>query len=307
MVKKVFLLIFCIYLLGFFAHALYLGKTVYGDGVYYYQWLHLIPSKFAIGPAILWYPVYSLFPNEFAVGLVSVLYAIVGLILLYRLTTILTVLAIAFATNLFFYGSLDTVNSHALSFFAATVFLSFALAKKKNYFLIGTTLGLLALIRPQDAVFGVLALHPGVIPGFLLAFSPQLLAWQTTTGKFWLSPYFINGEGFNLLHLHIPEVLGMLFLYAPILFLGLYRLHRLFYFVLFLELIIISSWSTWWQGASYGSRMFVSSLPFFAFGIANSFNFLKKHGWDDKMILFIIIGPLSALNMLLIFFFLLTH
>ncbi len=330
--RRVFVIILIVYLLGFFAHAIYLGKTVYGDGVYYYQWLlaPLTPNKFAIGPALLWLPTYSIFHNQFAVGVASVLFAIIGLLLLYRLllqfftetTSLLTVLALAFATNLFFYGSLDTVNSHALSFFAATLYLSFLFAKKKNVFAIGFSLGIMGIIRPQDLIFGILSLpflfQPRFISGLLLAMIPLFYAWQLTTGRFWLSGYFANGEGFNFLRPHVFEVLfsaqNGLFLYAPILLIGLVglffwknRLRLFFYLTMLLELLIVSSWSTWWQGASYGGRMFVSSLPIFAIGIAQIFQKLMQRGWNEKLFFLILIGPLSGINMVMIFFFLLTH
>ena len=35
------------------------------------------------------------------------------------------------------------------------------------------------------------------------------------------------------------------------------------------QLWIISSWSIWWAGASFGHRMFISSLPALAVGAAN--------------------------------------
>ena len=38
--------------------------------------------------------------------------------------------------------------------------------------------------------------------------------------------------------------------------------------ILFLfELYAVASWSTWWQGASFSGRMFVSSLPVLAVGL----------------------------------------
>ena len=119
----IFLFIVIIYFTGFFAHALYLKKTVYGDGVYYYSWLRsividrdirfnneyrdlggsqpmsktgLIGNKYAIGPAIIWSPAFLLvhsflhgdgysLPYQLAVGLTSVCASIFGLLLLWRI------------------------------------------------------------------------------------------------------------------------------------------------------------------------------------------------------------------------------
>ena len=77
--------------------------------------------------------------------------------------------------------------------------------------------------------------------------------------------------------------------------------------IIILELFVVSTWSTWWQGASYGGRMFVSSLPLFAFGIAYVFDWLVHRRWNEKLFFLIFLGPLSAINGILIFFFLLTH
>lgn len=332
--KRLFLIIFFVYLLGFFAHAVYLGKTVYGDGAYYFSWLQSAvveqrlppaPNKYTIGPALLWSVPYvwthtiirgtgNEFPYQLVVGTTSVLYTLFGLVLLRILTNNATVLAIAFATNLLFYGSLDPVNSHGLSFFASSLFLTFLF--RRNALLAGLSLGLLGTIRPQDLVLGVAAFGMlrkeewgAFFTGTLLGFLPQLAVWQVQYGSIFLVPY-LTREGFNFLQPHIFEVLfspqNGLLLYSPILALGFWGFKRSFSLAILLELLIVSSWSTWWQGASYGGRMFVSSLPLFAFGIASFFQWFIKRGWNEKMFLLTLVGPLCGLNALLVFFFLLS-
>lgn len=362
-----FLVIFALYLLGYVSHALYLNKTVYGDGVFYYSWLrsavldhdidfrneynifHLshppAPSglpgnKYSIGPPLLWATDFVWthllsrktgyeFNYQFFVGLDGVLAAIVGLVFLFRLLTtffppsisILTAVVVAFATNLFFYGSLDTVNSHAASFLAATIFLNILLIGKKQWFLIGVTLGIVGLMRTQDLIYAF-ALVPywkklsmkALATGFLIGFSPQLIAWQALYGKFWMSPYLSQYEGFNFWEPHILEVLfsyhNGLFFWTPILALGLVGLwvskfNVWLKAIVFLQIFLVSTWSTWWQGASYSGRMFVSVLPIFALGIAHVFAWLWKKGWRESYFFSIFILPLSLLNMLLIVYFLL--
>ncbi len=355
--QRVCILIFFAYLLGFLAHALYLQKTVYGDGIYYYSWLRSVVidhdvnfptgNKYAVGPALLWLPAFLWihailkgdgyhFWYQLTTGITSVFFVAIGLLLLFRLlnhyfsqtVSIATIAAIAFATNLFFYGSLDTVNSHGLSFFAACFYLSLIFVKEKKFFLIGIALGILGIIRMQDLIYGILLLPfirwrhiPSILFGFLTIFSFQLVAWQILYGKFWISPYLTGGEGFTLWHPHFLEVLfspkSGLFFWTPMLLLGLAGLfissvipakagiHRLFLLVILLQIWIVASWSTWWQGASYGGRMFVSVLPLFAFGLAYTFRLLQQYGWKLNYFLLIIIGPLSILNALFIFFFLL--
>ena len=368
--KKIFIVIAIFYLLGFLSHAVYLHKTVYGDGVYYYSWLRSVVvdhninfaneyaklggnqhktstgipgNKFSVGPAILWTPGYMWtnrivrssgfeFPYQLVVGLTTVLYCLFALILLYRLlntyfsveTTLASIIGVAGATNLFFYGSLDAINSHAVSFFASVLFLTFLFQKSKNWFLIGCSLGLIALIRPQDIILGLLILSylPKkkihlLLLGALLAFLPQLIAWQLLNGKFWSSPYLGGKEGFNFLQPHIFGVLfspqNGLFLWTPIVLLGfvglwMKRTHiplKLMAIIVIIQLYIIASWSNGWQGASYSGRMFVSILPLIAFGLANLFTYLSRRKFRGLPFYLSIVLPLTMINFFLIIFFLL--
>ncbi|MEK7587657.1 MAG: hypothetical protein AAB457_02470 [Patescibacteria group bacterium] len=368
------LIIAAIYLAGFFAHALTLQKTVYGDGIFYYSWVRSIVvdrdinftneyrhfgvsapatpkgafgNKHPIGAPLFWLPWYAQahaiirgsgyeLPYQLLVGLISVLAALTGLVLLYRLllsffsrtTSMLAITAIALTTNLFFYGSLDPVNSHAISFFAAVVFLSFLFSKKTHPFLTGCTLGFCTLVRPQDAALGILSFaRPGLAKlkssiafflGALFAFSPQLFAWYALYGTPWTSPYLAGSESFTWWPPHFLDVLfsprNGLVLWTPIVFLALVgfifwksSLRRLFLLFIFTEIAIIGSWSIWWQGASYSGRMFVSVLPILSFGLAALFQRLQKHGLKSRDILIILVGPLTVLNMLFIFFYLFTR
>lgn len=330
-IRLVFSLIFSIYLLAFTFHATYLGKTVYGDGIYYYSWLQSIASggmqpptvggltdnKYSIGPALLWSPSYLMVPHQLTVGFASVFYAITGLVLLYRLlakafsqtVSLLTILMIAFATNLFFYGSVDPVNSHALSFFTVVLFLSFLFAKQKSWFTIGVTLGLVGTVRPQDMIVGLLARRvkwPPLLAGVVIGFLPQIIAWQTLYKNPLAFPYLTAGEGFSLSPSNIFGVLftpsNGLFLWTPVTLLGTIGLwsRKKFLLIFFLQLLIVGSWSTWWQGASYSGRMFVGMLPIIAFGVATVLTRMKIY----KSALFLLVGSLSSINTLLIVYFL---
>lgn len=326
--KHIILIISVVYITGYFAHATYLHKTVYGDGMYYWAWLTSgTPSKFSVGPALFWAPVYILTHNEIAVGVTGVLAALFALILLFHLlmesfsktVSIMTIAAVAGATNLLFYGSLDTVNSHALSFFAAVVFLVL-LTKTRQWIAIGASLGFLGMIRMQDFLFGLL-LIPFIskrnilliLTGIIVAFLPQLAAWQLVSGKFWMSPYLLH-ETFDFSRPHILGVLlspsSGLFLWTPITIfgvIGLFTSRRYWFTALFiLELYAVASWSTWWQGASYSGRMFVSSLPVLAFGVAAVFSWLSKFRFTQAHYLVSIVGPLILLNATSIIYFLLT-
>jgi hypothetical protein len=301
-------------------------------------------NKYSVGPAILWAPWFLWthtivrgtgyeFPYQFIVGLSGVLYAFSGLVFLFfllnkyfsRTVSLAASIATACATNLLFYGSLDTVNSHAVSFFASVVFLMFLFQNPKRWFLIGCSLGLVALVRTQDIILGLL-----IIPflnkkyihrlflGSLLAFLPQLVAWQLLYRKFWVSPYLSGSEGFNLLQ---PHIIGVLFslqnglaLWTPVVLLGFTGLWikrdrlplKLMSVVFLIQLYLVACWSTWWQGASYSGRMFVSMLPLVAFGLANLFTTLQIRRFRNITLYLSIVVPLCIINLLLIIFFLLT-
>src|SRR3989344_185867 len=282
------LIVFVIYVLIFFSHALFLQKTVYGDGVFYYSWVRSVVvdrdinftneyahfgvaapvtpgglpgNKHPIGVPLFWLPWYTQahaiiggigyeLPYQLLIGFISVLAALSGLLLLYRLlaqsfsntASILATASIAGATNLLFYGAVDPVNSHAVSFFATTVYLSFLFSKDVSPFLTGCALGFCALVRPQDAALVLLAIpvylnfsfaRPGLaklksaiafILGSIIAFSPQLLAWYALYGTAWTSPYLTAGETLRWWSPHFFDVLfsinNGLFLWTPMTLLG---------------------------------------------------------------------------------------
>lgn len=326
--QSIFLCICAVYLAGFLAHAGYLGKTVYGDGTYYYGWLAMHPSKYSIGPALFWAPAYLLTHNQIVVGATSVLAVLFSLLLLWNLLAkyfgrtvgIMTVVAIAGASNLLFYGSLDVVNSHALTFFAATIFLTL-LTGHRYWFAVGLSLGFLGLMRTQDLLFAVLIIpyvtKKNIFPvlfGTLIGFCPQIVAWYLATGRWFVSPYLTNLEGFNLFRPHILGVLfgiqNGLFLWTPVALIGTIGLiigKRFWMLVVFiLELYVVASWSIWWQGASYSGRMFVSVLPLLAFGVAVLFSRLSKYRFTQSYYLLAIIFPLTVLNTINIIYFLIT-
>jgi hypothetical protein len=321
-----------LYVLIFVAHALFLQKTVYGDGIYYFSWLRSVvvdrdinfadeysyfgvtapatPSnipgnKHPVGTPLFWFPWYAQaymilgksgyeLPYQLLVGSLSVLAALSGLILLYRLlirsfnleASLLSVGSIALAGNLLFYGAVDPVNSHAVSFFAATVYLSLLYARHASPFAAGCALGFCALVRPQDAALALLA-TPHIIgrrtvsvpfavlffTGAILVFAPQLLAWQALYTTARVSPYLAGGESFSSWP---PQILGVmfspengLFFWTPVtlfaafgLFVWKNRLSIWFLGVFLAYITIVSSWSTWWQGRPIRAGCLSPCFPF---------------------------------------------
>jgi hypothetical protein len=302
-------------------------------------------NKYSIGPSILWMPFYTWthlllrndgysFPYQFIIGLSSVFYVITGLILLYRLLitwtkpliAAMTIALIALATHLLFYGAVDPVNSHGVSFFAATLFLT--LLFQKDFTLAGAALGLIALIRPQDAIYGLLFL-PFInlktlfvfLIGFFLIFFPQMFIWFTFSGNPFVSPYFTGGEYFSFLNPHLFTVLfsleNGLFVYTPLIIISLLGYVRSWkkqqvykwttLLILFISWYTIASWSTWTQGASYSGRMFVGMLPIVAIALSKLLTHLSQKILTPFFIFLVFLIPLGGINAILILYFLLTH
>ncbi|AXA35817.1 MAG: hypothetical protein D6691_08500 [Candidatus Hydrogenedentota bacterium] len=126
----------------------------------------------------------------------------------------------------------------------------------------------------------------------LLVFSPQLVCWHILQGSPLSGPrgYLTQGT-FNLFApRHLLDVLFSsrhgLFFWHPFLFLGVvgllsqriprhWRVFALTAFVM--QSWLVGSWSHWWAGASFGHRMFISTLPHLAIGLSAAL------GWDKRL------------------------
>lgn len=358
--------IVCVYLLVNVSHAALLGKTVYGDGVYYFSWLRSliierninfedeynrlggnqpylsdrIPSnKYSIGPALFWTPNYLAmhrllygdgykFAYQLIVSLTSVSAVLFGLILLTRLSVkhsssgTVALLLLAFGTNLFFYGSIDTVNSHAVTFFWACVYLVLLSIEPIEWFAAGIALGALAATRLQDVLYILLILpylqtmnRKAFFTGVTVALAPQIIVWYLLYGSL-INPYLRGGEGFSLYSPHILAVLfgktSGLFLWTPVVLLGVYglwykrKIYVLHLTIILLQIYLVSTWSTWWQGASFSGRMFVSILPLIYLGLVEVAQKVSKTFLSLKA-MYVLALSLCIINIILIISFLLLH
>lgn len=308
--------------------------------------LHLPANIYPIGPALFWTIPYLLafgfsfifgYSNMFSVlfqipiGAFVICLSTFGLWLLFKSLekffppsiALLSVLTVFFTTNLLFYGSVDVLNSHPITFFLSCVFLFFWLKRPTlgNAIVIGVAYGLLMLVRPQEILFGILLAssilrknEKKYIFSFITAaliFLPQLLLWKVEWGSWYINPY-LHAATFNFLK---PELVGVLFntqsglfLWTPITllaFIGLflfakdYKVAIPMILLILLELYIISSWSIWWEGKSYSARMLISSLPFLSFGLAYIYEKIRS-----KTLLYSIPVFFGVLNVVLIFYFL---
>ena len=197
---------------------------------------------------------------------------------------------------------------------------------------LGAAGGLVLLVRLQDALFlllpyGYLLLHciqtrrAGSIRAAqhwflcglvtiactLIVFAPQLAVWQQLYGTWAVSPYFEEHiPAFDWLH---PQIGGVLFST----FHGLFTWHPIYFFalcgltvvakqdrrlasvlaaLLLLEIYIVAAWWAWWQGDSFGGRMFLSAMWVWVLGFAGCLEWLRAHR---------LFYPMLAIGLLLIF------
>jgi hypothetical protein len=178
-------------------------------------------------------------------GLAGVVYMVLGAAILRRIlvrdvsarVALATLLALLFGTNLFHYGSGESMISHAYSFFLFAAWMHQiprwydASAGRWRSVLLGATLGLIALVRVTNvtvvvllALYGIrsfddIRVRAGLLKtrsrdliamaaGFGIVILPQLLWWHAATGHWLVSGYGVQGEGFHFLR---PEVMNVLF------------------------------------------------------------------------------------------------
>lgn len=208
-------------------------------------------------------------------------------------------------TNFIYYLVVEPSMSHICSFFAASLLMYLWICRGPinsllQSFFIGLAGGLVGLVRQPDITFFLLPLLDILwteksflekgrkiavsVAGFFTIFWIQMFVWNMLNGSPFLSGYFLSGkEGFSLWTPHVLDVLFSaehgLFLWHPVLFFALVGLLMfcranpliggLLLAGFFMQTYVIASWSFWSQGDSFGGRMFISSLPLFAIGLAS--------------------------------------
>lgn len=243
----------------------------------------LFPNKYNIGAPLSWAPsflladVISSFLNIFhktpilgysdiyqvSVGLSNVLFVAVGVIVIFIFLqrkfdskiSFLATSTLLFATNLFYYGALDVINSHPISFLVSSTFMVCFFKTRdqksyKRYIILGILIGFLGLIRTQDLIFISIVFFEDalllfeketkwneiLLKNFLMlsfifiAFSPQFFAWKAIFGSYSADPYISSGEHFDFTRPHILELLtnsknGVLFT-SPVLLIAAYFLFK---------------------------------------------------------------------------------
>lgn len=128
-----------------------------------------------------------------------------------------------------------------------------------------------------------------------IAFVPQMGVWWVLYGSLITNPYeeFSGATGFAWASPHVWEVLFSsrhgLISWTPILAPALAGLGwlvvrgsglaRSLAIAFVLQLYLVSAWNIWWQGASFGGRMFIELTPAFALGLAALFSTFRRPVW----------------------------
>jgi hypothetical protein len=209
----------------------------------------------------------------------------------------LALLALSLGTNLFFYSSFASGMSHPFLFALCALIIERmdAWLRKPalgSALVIGAAIGWATLTRPTAALFaliplcwwlfagrphrGALSKHgPVTILTAIIAIVPQLLYWKMSAGSF--IHYSYGEERFDFLDPHIWQgVLGYRkgwLVYSPLVILGIaglvimlrrmaWRPYGLMVICLLLPFLYITfSWTQWWYGGGFGSRVMIETLP----------------------------------------------
>lgn len=232
--------------------------------------------------------------------------------------TLLTLLLILFATNLYFYTVFNIGMSHPFSF-ALFCFLLYATDNlyatgKTRYLLwIAAILGVAVITRPTNVIAALVPLlwpyaqakglpqratffirkKWGLVASVVLFVSIlmlQLTYWKCTAGK-WVH-FSYEEEHFEFLKPHIIDGLFSYrkgwFLYTPIAFiatLGLVPLLKryrqlgiLIITFLIINIYIVFSWYAWAYGGSFGARSMIDCLPLMAIPLACLIEWIFSRG-----------------------------
>ncbi len=290
-------------------------------------------NKYAIGVAMLLSPFYLVAhwlnllngnfpadgfsqPYQHGVLLGALFYAVLGLFFLRKLLnryfsdgiTAITLVIVAFGSNLLYYSTYEGCMSHVYSFFlfSLALYLSdtyWKTERKSTFLMLSTVIGFMALIRIPNLVFMIVPLLWNVtnladlknrllvinknkaiiLLGFIIFASMTLLqfyAYKIQVGTWFTSPY--QGEGFFWDQPMMGRVLFSYrkgwFVYTPLMFLSLigifWMVKKKSQFTIpviaffVINLYVVSCWWNWWYGGGYGMRALIESMAVMAIPIA---------------------------------------
>jgi len=301
-------------------------------------------NPFALGTSLLWLPfllvghLIALAVNHLGcsvaldgssnlhqamVCLGTVFYAGGGFVLSYRLArkwfpafaAFLAVISLWFASPAVYYMVGQPSMSHAVSIGSNALFLFIWLSQDhpgsmRRTLLLGLTVGLLALVRWQDAILLVLPLsefvhraaihelpwhkafiHSALLLAVALAiFTPQMLMWNSVYGAALTMP-----QGSSFMQWSSPRFFSVLFStrhglfsWHPVVFIAVLgiaplakrnqRLAMLVAVMFLLQLYINSAVERWWADESFGGRRFTGLMPALALPLSALIEWLWRRG-----------------------------
>ncbi len=283
-----------------------------------------------VGPALLWAPLYLLVaagtfllhalglaaapdgygrPFQLVPGITGIAVATIGAIATWRLvrrrtndaSAAVAVVGVWLGSHALYYSVVSPSYSHAASIFASSLFFLRWFDTRERPSLgrfaeWGALVGLAALMRWQDAIFGIVPLIEAArwrapagrrvaaagLTGLTAAavFSPQMVVWTVLYGHPLALP-----QGASFMRWFSPHLLAVLFsdshglfIWAPLLVpatLGLVTfLRRDRAVALPVASVVLATWyvnaavADWWAGEAFGARRFLSLFPLFALGLA---------------------------------------
>lgn len=261
-------------------------------------------------------------PYQIATFFSTFLYVLLGLWFLIKVlnkyfsTNVinLTILILAFGTNLYYFSYFGTAMSHGYQFAIVCLYIYFNdkyLDQKtiKYGILLGVFSGLIVIIRQPDIIFLLISVFWNVnsikklkdrfkfyfgdlknlffpLIGFIAITSLQIYSYYFISGKLYYYSYI--GESFNWKH---PEIYKGLFYtgngwfaYTPVMLFAIFGLiiknsSRKVWFlslitILPLHIYITYSWWCWYYIAGFGSRPMVDIYPLCSFAIASFLTWL---------------------------------
>jgi hypothetical protein len=220
-------------------------------------------------------------------------------------------------------------HSYSFFLYSLSLFLTIKWLEDKQWktmIFLGFTFGLLAVTRLPDVVFIIVLLlwgtdsfsllkerflllykyHKALIFAFiffLIPFVPQMFYWHSVSGYWFIDPYAATGARFFFDDPFVSEVLigykkGWL-LYSPLMifsltgFVFLYKKARNIFpgILLFtmLNIYIVSCWSYWWYGGSFGMRALIESMLPLAFCVAATIDYFFRYRIKKVMMISLII------------------
>lgn len=245
-----------------------------------------------------------------------------------ELTIAVVLISFGLGTNLFYYTTIETSMSHVYSFFLFSLFIYYAKCLSENYTFkriikLGLVVSLIFLVRPTNVLVvlflpfffsdgkSLIAFLKKYVTDYKAVFitlvifisivAIQPIFYYLQVGKPWVYAY--SDAKLILSEPHFIKVLFSyrkgLFIYTPIAFIAILGLFFLFKknkfqaitwaFAFIVFTYILSSWSWWWYGGSFGMRPFIELFPLFAILLAILVQAFKKIYFKGVLVLLLLL------------------